>query len=64
MIKKIYDVKEKMPEVQLISKHEIGDIQRNGFVLVNQEEDQTIYIRLAILRADYERGGDRLRRLM
>lgn len=52
-----------MPSIELYSKHSIGDIHKNGYILVNQEVDQSMYIRLAILRADCERAGDRLRKV-
>jgi hypothetical protein len=50
-----------MPSVYLESKHNACDINRNGYVLVNQEQDNSLYFRVNILRSDIERVNERLK---
>mgnify|MGYP003501571393 FL=1 len=55
-------VRDKLPGVSLESKHSACDINRNGYVLVNQEQDNSLYARVNILRGDLERAYERLKR--
>lgn len=45
-----------MPGVYMHTKHSVCDISRNGYVLVNQEQDTSQYLRVNILRGDLERA--------
>lgn len=50
-----------MPKVDLDAKHFACDINRNGYTLVNQEDDNSMYLRVNILRGDLDRQYDRWR---
>lgn len=51
-----------MPHVELQSKSNIGNINKNGYVLLNQEQDTSLYFRVNLLRNDLDRAYERLRK--
>ena len=62
LLDEIAEIKAKMPQVELHSKHNACDINRNGYTLVNREQDSTMYTRVNILKGDIDRGYDRWRK--
>ena len=63
LLDEISEVKLKMPKVELISKHNARDINRNGYMLINQEQDNSLFTRVNIIKGDLDRAYDRGRRL-
>ena len=56
LLDQIVEVKAKMPKVELDAKHNACDINRNGYTLVNQEVDNSLYVRVNIIRGDLDRA--------
>ena len=56
LLDQIVEVKAKMPKEELDAKHNACDINRNGYTLVNQEVDNSLYVRVNIIRGDLDRA--------